>query len=223
MKAKKYASLDNVVVRTEGTLKKDYTGAVFGYFTVIKHVGFNFRDKSVYLIQDVFGDTFSASANQFTKTYFGTRFYTKESRIRIRKLRACYYNMIRRCYDPVCPGYKCYGGKGIKVCEEWLGEKGFATFLVWAIAARFSTGLTIDREDTNKDYCPSNCSWLDRVSNCRKTSRAILNKEKADKILKDFELLTVEQKPKYFIQVAKQTGCTVGTIKSLCYCRNRWN
>jgi hypothetical protein len=38
------------------------------------------------------------------------------SKTRIYKL---YQEMKRRCYNPNCSSYPNYGGRGIRVCEEW--------------------------------------------------------------------------------------------------------
>lgn len=44
------------------------------------------------------------------------------------RLYRIYYAMKRRCYSPKHDNYDKYGGRGIKICEEWLGENGFITF-----------------------------------------------------------------------------------------------
>lgn len=67
--------------------------------------------------------------------------------------------MIRRCEQPNTSSYKNYGGRGIKVCEEW---HKFENFLKWAEASRYKDGLTIDRSDNDKGYCPENCTWRTR-------------------------------------------------------------
>lgn len=62
--------------------------------------------------------------------------------------------MLRRCSDEKHVSYKRYGGRGIKVCEEWANqETGFEAFLAY-IGPRPSPKHTIDRVDNNQGYQP---------------------------------------------------------------------
>lgn len=76
------------------------------------------------------------------------------------------YNVWRgvksRCISTSHPQYKDYGGRGIKICEEWLDEEnGFINFYNWAIEAGYKqdAGLSIDRIEVDGDYEPDNCRW----------------------------------------------------------------
>lgn len=63
-----------------------------------------------------------------------------------------------RCYNKNLKSYKDYGGRGIKVCNEWLNS--FESFKEWAYSNGYEDNLTIERKDIDGDYCPSNCTWI---------------------------------------------------------------
>lgn len=73
--------------------------------------------------------------------------------------------MKQRCYNPKLKSYKVYGGKGIRICEEWLNDKD--SFVTWALQNGYKEGLTIDRIDCNKNYCPENCRWISFSDNAK--------------------------------------------------------
>lgn len=73
------------------------------------------------------------------------------------RLYSIYYAMRKRCYKPSQPSYKNYGARGINVCELWLND--FMEFYNWAMQNGYRDGLSLDRIDVDKDYCPENCKW----------------------------------------------------------------
>lgn len=79
--------------------------------------------------------------------------------------------MKHRCYFENDSRYYCYGGKGVRICDEWLNDS--ATFVEWAKANGYEPGLTIDRIDSDGNYEPSNCRWITRSEN---SSRAAIGK-----------------------------------------------
>ena len=76
-----------------------------------------------------------------------------------------YRSMRSRCENKNTKGYRWYGAKGVKVCDEW---KSFSSFQKWAEESGYKKGLTIDRIDPESDYCPENCEWVTRSENSKR-------------------------------------------------------
>lgn len=87
-----------------------------------------------------------------------------------------YIAMLHRCYDSSRKGWERYGGRGIIVSEKrWLEEspRGFLNFL--EDMGNRPKGLSLDRIDSDGNYCKENCRWSNRRVQSHNT-----NKEKAE-------------------------------------------
>ncbi len=85
--------------------------------------------------------------------------------------------MKARCNRKSSNKYKEYGGRGIKLCEEW---QSFEPFYEWSLKNGYSDDLSIDRIDVNGNYEPDNCRWATNITqsnNKRDTKRYLYKGE----------------------------------------------
>lgn len=85
------------------------------------------------------------------------------------RLYTIWQNMKARCYQKTARNYKDWGGRGIKVCDEW--KHTFENFYSWSMENGYQNDLTIERIDVDGNYAPDNCKWMTIQEQQRNTTR----------------------------------------------------
>lgn len=145
-------------------------GEKYNRLTFIRYVGYKKNETEIWECKCDCGNT------TFVKKTFVTSGHTKSCGC----LKGIAYNtrhgmcetriynthqkMKQRCYKEYDKEYHNYGGRGIRVCDEWLGKNGFINFYNWAIENGYKDDLTLDRIDVNGNYESDNCRWVDMTT-----------------------------------------------------------
>lgn len=86
-------------------------------------------------------------------------------------LYSVWHGMVVRCTNPNSKHYASYGGRGIAVCETWIGAAtGLAQFIS-DMGPTYRSGLQLDRRDNDGPYSKANCRWVTGKQNARNTRK----------------------------------------------------
>lgn len=186
------------------SLYMDLTGMRFGLLKVVeKQEGKTDSSKSCYwLCKCECGNVVSRKTSNLKRAYKGAvpncgclnrkrlkdkSYAMKKHGMTRTKIFSVWGNMLDRCNNPNNFEYHLYGGRGIKVCDEWNAD--FLKFYDWAIKNGYVNEssknrkniLTLDRIDVNGNYEPDNCRWItakQQIRNRRNTIFVELNGKK---------------------------------------------
>lgn len=161
---------------------EDITGLKFNRLLVLKRVENNKNGQAMYLCKCDCGKTIitrgnavqgghSKSCGCLQKERVSKTFYKHGDSFE--RLYQIWADMNSRCVNNHYKYWHRYGGRGIKVCDEWKDE--YLPFKEWAISNGYKENLTLDRVNNNGNYEPSNCKWVTRKeqANNRYTNRFI--------------------------------------------------
>lgn len=153
----------------------DLTNKRFSRLIVLKQYGHNKYNQITWLCKCDCGNLIIVSGNDLTRNntrscgclyqdyLHNPRPNTQKHGKSNSRLYHIWRDMKLRCYNEKQIGYKNYGARGIKVCDEW--QNNFKAFYDWAIDNGYKNNLQIDRINTNGDYKPSNCRWVTPLGN----------------------------------------------------------
>lgn len=110
--------------------------------------------------------------NLLIRGYRIIRAISEESLYHDDRIYKIWEGMRERCNRENHVRYDKYGGRGIKVRDEW---NDYLPFAKWAINNGYSKELSLDRIDNDKGYSPDNCRWvtMNEQQNNRSNNRIV--------------------------------------------------
>lgn len=125
--------------------------------------------------------------------YFASQMRRLRGAIKRQPLFNTWRGLVARCTRVSDKDWPAYGGRGITVCDRWLGAAGY-----WHFEADMSprpTGLSIERIDNALGYSPENCRWATQREQCSNTRRT--------------RTVTIEGETKTVAEWARHPDCKV--------------
>ena len=90
------------------------------------------------------------------------------------------------------------------MCQEWLNNP--RAFELWSFKNNYNSKQTIDRIDSDKDYSPENCRWINRNDNARFKKGTNYIKARVTLSGKQWASLIPEHGANYINKMLKQKG-----------------
>jgi hypothetical protein len=158
---------------------KDLTGQKFGRLIVVKRAGTDNHRNSTWLCKCVCDNEVIVNrCNLKSGNTKSCGCLNKEESSKYNTIHGKSNDRIYSIWKGIkfrCSYLKNYGGRGIKVCDEWLHN--FQVFYDWALSNGYADNLSIDRIDNEGNYEPTNCRWATyrQQANNTRTNRFIIH------------------------------------------------
>lgn len=95
-----------------------------------------------------------------------------------------WHSMMQRCTNKNYWAYPDYGGRGIKVCEQWHNYETFYADNIERYNTEYKKRYHFDRRDNNGGYEDSNVRFISIPESARNKRGVLLTLEKAEEIRK---------------------------------------
>lgn len=198
------------MLNNENYIQEDLTGMKFGYLTVLEYKPYknkNNRTIPKWLCRCDCGKLTEVIKHNLINGHTvscGCARNIRKVKHNMSKTRfhAIWCGMKNRCNNKNVKAYPNYGGRGIKVCEEWYDFKNFMNDMYSSYLEHIDKfgekETTLDRIDNNKEYSKNNCKW----STNKEQS---LNRRSNKKYMINGELLTA-------FEISKKYNMTYSTV-----------
>ena len=143
--------------------QSDYSGAIppgtmFGHWRVVSGEILLHGRYRYLLCDDGFAREEVALDNLLAGKSRHSRKYPRTGIPDYGRLRHLWEAMMARCYNPANPNYARYGGRGIRVAEEWHDPRRYARAVSTLPLPEGRPSL--DRIDNDGNYEPGNVRWI---------------------------------------------------------------
>lgn len=185
---------------------KDLTGERFGRLTVVRFDHYSRTGQQYYECKCDCGNTKLVQASHLQsgnvsscgcKNSTVTKMPFRHHGLYKTRIHNIWCGIFARCYNPNSPVYDRYGGRGIRVCDEW---RDIVNFCDWAYKNGYSDNLTLDRIDNDGNYEPSNCRWADKYTQSNNRNNIVKYDYKGGKYT--------------ITELARMSGINYGTLRT---------
>lgn len=210
---------------------RDLTGMTFGRLTVLRRVenGKNGAPRWLCKCNCSNGNTIVTEGFHLTSGHTQSCGCIQKERAREAKTKwrtkeehdaaDIFRDMKKRCYNPNNKEFHRYGGRGIRICDEWLQDR--SKFVDWAVSHGYRKGLEIDRINNDGSYGPDNCRFIDHAgnSNNKSTNRRIVIDGVEHTLSEWSEIAELNYDNLQYLLTANPTRCIDTIVNSEAYQR----